>query len=88
MQFEGALIKEQGVTFAIIVVKYYVLENPTEREEVRSGFSLIREFRGIPIILMAQDSRGVPTYHGKKDIVNFLVGIDLSRIPWKKYTIQ
>jgi hypothetical protein len=35
---------------------------------------------------MAQDSRGVPTYQGRRDIVQFLSKIAFQRIPWKKYT--
>lgn len=85
MQLEGAVIKEQGVTFAIVVVKSYVLSNPSEREDFRTSCSSI--FPGVPIILMAQDSRGVPTYHGRQDIVKFLANIHPSRIPWKRYTI-
>lgn len=85
MQIDGAVIKEQGVTFAIVVVKSHVLNNSVERERVRASCSDI--FPGIPIILMAQDSRGIPTYQGRKDIVNFLANIHPSRIPWKRYTI-
>lgn len=84
MRFDGALVKEQGVTFAIVVVKSYVLRSPN-RENVRSAYARFFPL-GIPIILMAQDSRGVPTYHGRKDIVNFLANIDYHRIPWKTYS--
>ena len=41
----------------------------------------------IPIVLMAQNSRGVPTYYGRTDIVNFLRKVHPSRIPWKEYTV-
>ncbi len=86
MQIEGALVKEQGVTFGIIVVKSHILNSPTQRDEVqRSGSSV---FPGVPIILMAQDSRGIPKYYGRKDIVNFLSKVHPSRIPWKRYTIN
>ena len=85
MQVDGAVIKEQGVTFAIVVVKSYVLNNSVERESIRTSCTDI--FPGMPVILMAQDSRGIPTYHGRKDIVNFLANIHPSRIPWKRYTI-
>lgn len=34
---------------------------------------LILFFGNIPIILMAQNSRGIPTYHGRQDIVHFLI---------------
>ena len=83
MSFDGAVIKEQGVTFAIAVVKPYVLTS-SEKESVR--FSFARYFGNIPIILMAQNSKGIPTYDGRKDIVRFLANIHPSRIPWKRYT--
>lgn len=35
--FDGAVIKEQGVTFAIAVVKPYVLHS-TDKEEIRANF--------------------------------------------------
>lgn len=85
MQIEGAVIKEQGVTFAIIVVKAQVLASPTTKEQMQAMGSRI--FLGMPIILMAQDSRGVPTYYGRTDIVKFLANVHPSRIPWKRYTI-
>ncbi len=37
MSFDGALIKEQGVTFAIVVVKTTCF-NRTEKESIRLGF--------------------------------------------------
>jgi hypothetical protein len=83
MQLEGAIIKEQGQTFAIVVVKSHVL-NSTERDDAAQQFS--RYFPGMPIILMAQNSGGIPTYYGKKDIVTFLSRLHISQIPWKKYT--
>lgn len=82
MQFDGALIKEQGVNFAVVVVKPNVLDS-TSREQTRQSFS--RYFPGVPIILMAQNNRGIPTYHGRPDIVKFLASINHSRIPFKRY---
>ena len=84
MQFEGAVIKEQGITFAIVIVKPHVLNNQTEAQNAISSFRIF--FPGMPIILMAQDSFGRPTYLGRTDIVRFLSGISLSRIPWQRYT--
>jgi len=86
MQIDGAVIKEQGVTFAIAIVKSHVLQNSSQREQMRT--SLISVFPSIPIILMAQDSRGVPTYQGRNDIVKFLSNIHPGRIPWKRYTVH
>jgi hypothetical protein len=84
MKFQGAVIKEQGVTFAIVIVKSSVLNSRAESESVSNGFRPL--FPGLPLILMAQDNRGVPSYYGREDIVNFLANIHISQIPWKEYT--
>lgn len=83
MSFDGALITEQGVTFAIVCVKPYVL-NSIDKEKIREQFSSYFGF--VPTILMAQNSRGIPRYDGRRDIVKFLSHIHPSRIPWKHYT--
>jgi hypothetical protein len=85
MQFQGAVIKEQGVTFGIIVVKPHVLNSRSESDEAQD-FG-VRAFGPMPIILMSQNSRGIPIYSGRRDIVNFLSGVHPSRIPFRRYTI-
>jgi hypothetical protein len=84
VKFQGAVIREQGVTFAIIIVKKYVVDNSISAREATNSFQPL--FPGIPIILMAQDSRGIPTYCGRPNIVKFLVNVPLNAIPWKEYT--
>jgi hypothetical protein len=86
MQFEGAKIREQGITFGIIIVKSHVLHNTAEQVNVREFGA--RVFGSIPIVLMAQDSQGVPTYQGRPDIIRFLSGLHPGQIPWKKYTLS
>ena len=83
MQFDGALIKEQNITFAVVVVKPHVLNSNQASDDARRSFSHV--FPGVPIILMAQDHRGTPTYQGRKDIVAFLANVSPSRIPFKTY---
>jgi hypothetical protein len=86
VKIEGSVIKEQGVTFALVIVKRHVLCSKQRAENARRSFSTL--FPGMPIILMAQDARGVPTYWGRRDIVNCLASIHISQIPWKIYTFQ
>ncbi|WP_456095491.1 hypothetical protein [Peptostreptococcus sp.] len=87
MRLTGSVIKEQGVTFAIVLVKNSLFNSTSSKiEEYRK--SLIPVFGPIPIVFASQDSRGTFKYHGRKDIVNFLANIDPSRIPWKEYTIN
>lgn len=86
MQLEGAVIKEQGQTFAVVVVKRNITEN--RHEAARASQSFGRCFPGMPIVLMSQDSRGTPTYFGRRDIANFLAGVPMNAIPWKSYTFN
>lgn len=86
MVFEGALVKEQGVTFAIVVVKKYVVQNQFEAQRTIASFGS-SAFPGLPVILMAQDYRGVPTYYGRQDIVRFLANVPMKSIPWRKFTV-
>jgi len=84
MQFEGAVIKEQGITFAVVVVKAAVLNNAQRAKEALRGFGPV--FPGLPVVLMAQDGRGRPTYYGRNDLSRFLSRVPLSAIPWKRYS--
>ncbi|MHB8339797.1 MAG: hypothetical protein ACYDB7_01320 [Mycobacteriales bacterium] len=86
MQFQGAVVKEQGTTFGIIIVKPPVLTSPLRQSEWRAFGT--RAFGLMPIVLMAQDSRGVPTYVGRRDIVAFLSKVFIQQIPWKRYSVS
>jgi hypothetical protein len=86
MRIQGSVIREQGVTFAIVVVKRHVVDDSHESNQTIGAFS--RYFPGMPVVLMAQDSSGTPTYFGRRDIVNFLANVSISRIPWKEYTFN
>jgi len=85
MVIHGAVIKEQGVTFAIVSVKQSVTMY-TQRL-VKTRYELSQFFPNMPIILMSQDSNGTPHYFGRKDIVDFLKTIRVDQIPWKVYHI-
>jgi len=86
MKFQGSVITEQNITFGIVIVKPHVLNIESERGDMfRFGR---RAFGSMPIILMAQDSSGTPTYYGRKDIVAFLANLHPSQIPWKEYELD
>lgn len=85
MTVEAALVKEQGVTFAVVVINRTVLNMSLRREEIRDAFSL--KFGGVPTVLMAQDSNGVPTYNGRRDLVRFLANVPFQALPWKKWSV-
>jgi hypothetical protein len=86
MKLQGAVIKEQGVTFAIVIVKKRVIDNRREADETIRSLGTI--FPRRPIVLMAQDHRGRATYYGRRDITKFMARVPLSAIPWKEYTVS
>jgi hypothetical protein len=85
MRVQGAVIREQGQTFAIVIVKPHVVQNRTAAAEAIQSFTPVF---GMPVVLMAQDSRGTPTYYGRPDIARFLASVPIDAIPWKEYTIS
>ncbi|MDK9706824.1 MAG: hypothetical protein OEL83_07205 [Desulforhopalus sp.] len=85
-KFQGAVIKEQGVKFAIVVVKSHVVQ--VQHEALKAIDDFGRFFPGIPVILMAQNGRGTPTYYGRRDIAKFMSNVPIQAIPWKEYTVS
>lgn len=85
MRIQGAVIREQGITFAVVIVKPHVIQSHTAAAEAIQTFTPIF---GVPVVLMAQDSRGTPTYRGRRDIAQFMASVSLRAVPWKEYTIS
>lgn len=86
MRLQGAVIREQGMTFAVVVVKKHIVDHPSEANQTINA--LQPAFGFIPLVLMAQDSRGVPTYFGRQDIAKFLANLPIAAIPWREYDIS
>lgn len=83
MRFQGALITEQDVTFAIAVVQPHVVGDQKKYEQLMPILEPI--FPGVPIILMTINPQGVPIFYGRQDIVNFLTKVPIQTIPWRWY---
>lgn len=86
MKFTGAVIKGQGVTFAVVIVKKSIIDNRIQSNKAIQSFLSL--FPSIPVVLMAQDHRGKPKYYGRRDIVRFLAGVSFQAIPWKEYKLR
>jgi hypothetical protein len=87
MTIDGAVISEQGVTFAVAIVKPHVLNNRNQADTLVRGLS-IEIFDGLPVVLMAQDGRGTPSYYGRQDLSRFMAEVPLESVPWQRYTIS
>jgi len=85
MRVQGAVIREQGQTFAVVIVKPHVVQDSGIAADTMRSFMPVF---GVPIVLMAQDGRGVPTYYGRRDLARFMSSVPLRAIPWKEYTIN
>lgn len=85
MRVQGAVIREQGLTFAVIVVKPRVIQNSSTAAETMRSFTPVF---GVPVVLMAQDSRGRPTYYGRPDIAKFMASVPIHAVPWREYSIS
>jgi hypothetical protein len=83
--FEAAIVKRQGVTFAIVAVSKQILDHKIVAGETKKKLKPL--FNNLPIVLMAQDADGTPTFYGRKDLVRFLTRVKLKDVPWKEYTI-
>ena len=86
MKFQGAVIKEQGIRFAVVIVKHRVVQNRCEADKTIRTFQ--PAFPGLPVLLMGQDSKGVPTYYGRTDISQFMSNVPLSAVRWQRYTLN
>jgi hypothetical protein len=83
MTFQGAVIKEQNVTFAVVILKESAARQQGEREKAYLAFKPY--FPGIPLVFMAQDGFGRATYWGRNDLARFLASVPVARIPWREY---
>jgi hypothetical protein len=78
--FQGSKMKEGRVTFAIAIVHQNVLIDEVEADHMITAFQ-DAVFGRIPVVLMARDSEGIPTYYGRADVVRSLARMDMGRIP-------
>lgn len=89
MQIDGALVREQGIEFGVIIVQKSALTPDSTARETQAVFQAqIADFAAVPLILASQDSRGRFEYWGRPDIVSFLASVDASRIPWRRYNVS
>ena len=85
--FQGAVLKEQGVTFAVVRVNPEVLEGAAAAvEAVRESFAEL--FHEMPVVLMARDRDGRRIVHGRRDIARFLSTLRSGSIQWIDYRLS
>ena len=83
-QLTAALVREQGVTFAVAMMKDHVLNDPNlSSQMIRSvgaalGCSLV--------VLMGERNRRLRG--NRNDVVQFVSRTDPARLPWRKWSVN
>lgn len=83
--FNGALLPVCGAEVLVVCVRPWVLQDPDEAQLFLFAFTT-RFSR--PVVLMAQDARGLPTYFGARRFVDALSTLPVEVIPWKRYAYR
>ncbi|NDY57414.1 hypothetical protein G3N56_11750 [Desulfovibrio sulfodismutans] len=84
-KWQCALINEQGVSFAVMLVKPRILSSQGERDRVAEALSIRL---GVPVVLAAENNRHGLDYWGRKDLVGFLANVPPQRLPWREVTFS
>ena len=73
-----ALIKEQGITFAAVIVKDHVVTCQHTGSELIAG---LEPTFGCPVVLRGERNG---RWLGRRDIVNFMARVHPSRVRWMR----
>jgi len=84
---EVAPTREQGGSFVVVVVSQAMLGSSDDQADVEA--LLGSEYGPVPIVFMAQDAGGAPTYLGRPDLVDFLSqSVLVEELPWQRVTFS
>lgn len=86
-KFMGAIVREQGMTFGVVLVQRITFVDQDAADEIREALAGHSEFAGMPIIFAALNSGNRLAYDGPADIVKFLDGYDHMNIVFRDYTV-
>lgn len=75
-----------GTIFAVVIVKPEVISNSREANSIIAAFQKVLD--GKPVVLMALDTMGAPTFYGRGDIAGFMATVPVDSIPWQKFTLH
>ncbi|SPF36864.1 conserved hypothetical protein [Candidatus Desulfosporosinus infrequens] len=81
-QFDGAVITEQGQTCAVVSVQPAIFQNSVNATMIIKA--LLPAFNGIPVVLMTLDTKGVPAYFGRGDLITLLENINIKEASWNQ----
>ncbi len=83
--FDGATMRLYGADILIVLVPAWVLADPFECQLLVFAF---RSRFQRTIVLVAQDTRGVPTYYGPAAIARALRALPFDALTWRRYVYR
>ena len=86
MNFDAAFIKKNGVEIGIFATTMDVVNDKMQADNLITHCEE-RILIGCNVVLMAQDSQGIPHYYGKQDLTRYLEATNFSKIHFRGYTI-
>ena len=79
----AAIVREQGVTFAVAIMKDHVLNcSTTADQQIRAVAMALN----CPLVVLWGERNG-KLRGNRRDIVNFVSSLHQSQLPWKRYSI-
>jgi hypothetical protein len=85
VKVQAAAISLQGHQFVVVVSQMKLVASPGEADMAIDD--LQPYFGGVPVVLLAQQDDGSPSYYGDSQLVELLAGIPIDKMPWKEYTV-
>lgn len=79
----AALVREQGATFVVALMKDHVLDNPTLAGEQMQALAM--RFGCPLVVLMGERNRKLRG--NRQDVVRFVSRLHPSRLPWKTWEV-
>ncbi len=86
MKFQGAVVEEQGIRFAIVKVSSDTFDIPGRARDKMVSFQ--RLFPNMAVVFMAEESGKAPNFYGRPDVVRVMMGTDMDGISWQEYTLD
>ena len=80
MSYDFAIIKEQGVTFAVVCVAESTIRDTFKAQDTQAAFE--RQY-GMPVALWGDRNKNI---YARPDILRFLQRVHVSQIPWRRRT--
>ena len=85
VKVQAAAISLQGHQFVVVVSQMKLVASPGEADMAIDD--LQPYFGGVPVVLLAQQDDGSPSYYGDSQLVELLAGIPIDKMPWKEYAV-